>query len=135
MKKGIKFERELIHMFWQEGFAAVRVAGSGSSTYPSPDIIAGNGKKLFAIEVKMRASLPVYLNGEKIRELVMFSNLIRAEPYVALRLLKPKSKEKWRFFRVDMLEETGKGYRIDERNYALGLEFDELIGKFHQMRF
>ena len=51
-KKGINAERELIHMFWAEKWAAIRVAGSGSSKYPSPDILAGNNLRKLAIECK-----------------------------------------------------------------------------------
>jgi Holliday junction resolvase - archaeal type len=41
--KGSKAERDLIHLFWSKGFAAMRAAGSGSSQHPSPDILAGDG--------------------------------------------------------------------------------------------
>ncbi len=130
-RKGVKFERELIHALWEEGFAAVRCAGSGSMSYPSPDIVASNGKIILAIEAKVREKLPLYIQDEKLRELVMFSNLFGAKPVVALKI----KKEKWRFFTVEMLERTERGYKIDSNNFYLGKELGEILGKFHQQRF
>ena len=50
---GINAERELIHLFWSSGWSAVRIAGSGSSHYPSPDLIASNIARKLAIEAKV----------------------------------------------------------------------------------
>ena len=129
-RKGSRFERELLDLFWKEGFAAVRVAGSGSTSYPSPDLLVGNGKRFFALEVKMRKDLPLYISGEKLRELVMFSNLFGAEPLVALKL----PRKKWKFFSISDLIETEKGYKIGEENYHFGKDFDEIVGKYRQQR-
>ena len=55
-KKGTRAERELIHMFFKsEPWASVRVAGSGSMPFPCPDLVAGNGKRVLAIECKSLA--------------------------------------------------------------------------------
>ncbi|MBW2967284.1 Holliday junction resolvase, partial [Candidatus Woesearchaeota archaeon] len=32
--KGLSAERELIHMFWKNGWSALRVAASGAIKYP-----------------------------------------------------------------------------------------------------
>ncbi len=130
-RKGSRFERELLNLFWESGFAAIRVAGSGSSSNPSPDLVAGNGKKFYAVEVKMRKNLPLYISGERVRELAMFSNLFGAEPLIALKL----PRKKWKFFRIEDLIETEKGYKISEENYHLGKDFGEITGKFIQKRF
>ena len=129
-RKGIRFERELIHALWNEGFAAVRCAGSGSMRHPSPDIVASNGKITIAIEAKVRDKLPLYIHGEEVEELVTFSNIFGAEPLIALKV----KGEKWRFFTIDQLAETEKGYKIGKENFYLGKEFGEIIGKFHQER-
>ncbi len=129
-RKGVKFERDLIHALWNEGFAAVRAAGSGSSSYPSPDIIASNGKTTIAIEAKVRERLPLYISGEKLRELVMFSNLFGAKPVIALKL----KKAKWRFFEIDILEKTENGYKISDKTFPLGKELGEILDKFVQER-
>ena len=51
--KGINAERSLIHKFWAHNWAAIRVAGSGSSKYPSPDVLAGNNLRKLAIEFQI----------------------------------------------------------------------------------
>ncbi|AEA47236.1 Holliday junction resolvase Hjc [Archaeoglobus veneficus] len=128
--KGTRFERELIHRLWENGFAAVRSAGSGAMSYPMPDIVAGNGKKFLAFEVKMRAKLPLYLTEQEVKELVMFSNLFGAESYIAVKI--PRSD--WVFVSISQLKRTGKGYKIDEDVYAIGSDLDEVLGRSVQLR-
>ncbi|MHC1625635.1 MAG: Holliday junction resolvase Hjc, partial [Methermicoccaceae archaeon] len=82
-KKGTRVERELIDLLWSMGYAAVRVAGSGSSSYPSPDILAGRDGRRYAIEVKMRTTLPVYIEEEQVNNLVRFSDVFGAVPCIA----------------------------------------------------
>jgi Holliday junction resolvase len=123
-KKGIKFERELIHRLWENGFAAVRSAGSGAARYPMPDIVAGNGEKFIAFEVKKREKMPVYLTGREVKELAMFSNLFGAEPFIAVKI----PKENWRFFSIDGLKETESSYKIDEKIFKNGLELEDVLG-------
>ncbi|MEM1578615.1 MAG: Holliday junction resolvase Hjc [Archaeoglobaceae archaeon] len=122
--KGSRFERDLIEELWKQGFAAIRVAGSGVSHFPCPDIVAGNGKRFFAFEVKMRSSLPLYISFEEIEKLNKFSSLFGAQALIALKL----PRKKWRFFRVEDLSKTGRGYRIDEEVYANGADIFELRG-------
>lgn len=129
-KKGIRYERELIKLLWDSGFAAVRVAGSGVSVFPSPDIVAGDGKRFLAFEVKSRKGLPLYISKEEVKQLVMFSNLFGAEAYIALKL--PNSP--WRFFAIDSLRETEKGFVVDEAAYASGADIYEVTGKSRQLR-
>ncbi|MCX8172115.1 MAG: Holliday junction resolvase Hjc [Archaeoglobaceae archaeon] len=122
--KGSRFERDLLEELWKHGFAAVRVAGSGASHFPCPDIVAGNKKRFFAIEVKMRNSLPLYISDEEIEKLKEFSKVFGAEELVALKL----PRKKWRFFRLKDLIETNKGYRVDEEIYAKGMDVYDLEG-------
>jgi len=122
--KGSRFERDLIEELWKHGFASVRVAGSGVSHFPCPDIVAGNGKRYFAIEVKMRSSLPLYMGEEEIEKLKKFSKAFGAQGLVALKL----PRKKWKFFKPENLAEVGKGYRIDEEVYARGMDIYDLKG-------
>jgi len=123
-RKGSRFERELIEELWENGFAAVRVAGSGASHFPCPDIVAGDGSTFFAFEVKMRKNLPLYLSSEEIKKLQEFSKAFGASGYIALKL----PREKWKFFRIEDLKKTSKGFRIDEDVYAMGKDFHDLKG-------
>lgn len=127
-KKGIKFERELIHRLWENGFAAMRSAGSGAARYPMPDIVAGNGKKFIAIEVKKRDKLPVYLTEQEIKELIMFANLFGAQAYVAVKV----TNQNWKFFKVEQLEKTGSSYKIDKQVYSSGIDLKEMLGVLNE---
>ncbi len=128
--KGYRFERELVHMLWKSGFAAIRSPASGSMSYPVPDIIAGNGRRYIAIEVKMRANLPVYIPKEDVDNLVKFSEVFGAEPFIAVRI----PNEGWRFLCLNDLKRTKNGYKVDDDVFYSGLEFDELVGNMRQKR-
>ncbi len=121
-KKGMKFERDLIHMFWDKGYAALRTAGSGAARYPTPDVVAGNGNKFIALEVKKRNNLPVYLTENEVRELVMFSNLFGADAYIAVKI----PRKEWKFVDIDHLKKC-KSYRVDEEVYSTGINFESII--------
>ncbi len=121
--KGINAERELIHLFWSRGWAALRIAGSGSMRYPSPDILAGNKRRRLAIECKASKSSYQYLSKEEIRQLKQFGTIFGAEPWIGIRF----NNEKWMFLTIDDLKETGKNYVISSENARLkGVSFEEL---------
>jgi Holliday junction resolvase len=111
-RKGINAERDLIHLFWRKGLAATRVAGSGSSKYPSPDIIAGNKEKKFAIECKVTKEDRKYFSVEEIESLKEFSNLFVAEALIAVKF----RNSNWFFVSLDKLKRSGKCYLIDRKN-------------------
>ena len=125
--KGINAERELIHKFWSENIPAVRVAGSGSSKYPSPDILAGNGFRRLAIEAKTTKENKKYLTKEEINDLKKFSELFGAEPWVAVKF---KGVE-WLFLPISEIVETKKCFLVDaETAKRKGILFEELMKDF-----
>ncbi|MAF35277.1 Holliday junction resolvase [Candidatus Woesearchaeota archaeon] len=117
--RGTAVERELIHLFWEKGWAACRVAGSGSMRYPSPDILASNGTNLFAIECKSSRKDAIYIPLAEIKELTSFALLFRALPLVGTRF----SKKEWRFVKPEMTATTEKFavFKPDQ-----GVSFDQL---------
>jgi Holliday junction resolvase len=122
--KGTNAERELIHMFWSKGWAAVRVAGSGSSHYPSPDVLAGNNLRKLAIECKAVGSTSRYISIEQIDDLVKFSQIFGAEPWVGLRF----DREEWLFIGIEDLEKTKNSYAANlGAAKRKGLLFEELV--------
>jgi len=123
--KGINAERELIHMFNNNDWMSIRVAGSGSSHYPSPDILAGNIKRKLAIECKSIKSKTKYLTNEEVEQLKLFSRLFGAEPWIGIRF----NNEKWYFLSIDDIEITKKNYYSISLDLAKkkGLLFEELI--------
>ena len=122
--KGINAERDLIHKFWGKGWAAIRVAGSGSSSFPSPDLLVGNRIRKMAIECKVTKEDKKYFSIEDIKQLTTFSDLFGAEPWIAVKF----GKAPWFFINLEDLEKTPQGFMISigiVRNK--GLLFEEII--------
>ena len=122
--KGTNTERELIHLFWKNNWAAHRIAGSGSSHYPSPDIIAGNVLRKVAIECKSSRVTTIYLDKQEVDELKKFCSAFGAEPWISVRFL----QEPWYFISTDDLHETEGHYGVSLTvAKQKGLLFDEFI--------
>ena len=131
-KKGSRVERELFHMFWNEkGWAGLRVAGSGSTTLPAPDLIVGNSLRILAIECKSGKGRRD-IKKEQIEELKIFSKLFGAEAWIGARF----DNMPWYFFRLTEIGKSkGKNYFIDPKlAIKKGIKFEELIGKYKQKR-
>ncbi len=122
--KGINAERDLVHKFNQAGWVAARIAGSGSSKYPSPDVIAGNNLKRLVIECKTTKDQVKYLTVKEVEELVLFAKTFGAEPWIAVRF----QGQPWLFFPVESLKRTEKSYMISLAAGRLsGLSFEEVV--------
>lgn len=125
--KGINAERELIHLFWKYGWASIRVAGSGSQRYPSPDILAGNGSRKIALECKSTKAPKKYIEKQEIDQLLTFTKKFGAEPYIAVRF----NRQEWYFLSLDDLVQVKKSFVIDLPLAKMkGMTFDEVIGNF-----
>jgi Holliday junction resolvase len=129
-RKGINAERQLVNLFWQSGdFAAIRIpaSGAGFKNYPKPDIIAGNGKKYYAFEVKTTTSDKIYVPSDEIKDLISFAQKFGCTPYLAVKFTK-KSRE-WRFYNIADLQQTiGGNYKIDfNEDLSKGLNFASII--------
>jgi len=125
--KGANAERELIEMFSNKGYAAMRAAGSGVSRFPSADVIASNGKKTFAIESKAIKSGYVYLERDKIVKLLEFSQKFGARPYVAVKI----KKDDWTFLPAGKIIATESGnFSITKKSAKEnGILFENLISE------
>ena len=124
--KGINAERELVHKFWKENWACLRIAGSGSSKYPSPDLLVGNNLRRFAIECKVTKDNKKYFQKENIEQLKFFANVFGARPLIAIRF---KGKD-WFFVSLEDMEDKGKTFFLDDKiAERRGLLFEELISK------
>jgi holliday junction resolvase Hjr len=122
--KGINAERELIHLFWKNGWAAVRVAGSGSSRYPSADVIASNAVRRIAIESKVTKENSKYFSDDEILGFKDFCSLFGAEPWIGIKF----NKNDWYFVSIEDLKRTSSNQLISvEIAKTKGLRFDELL--------
>ena len=105
-KRGCDAERELLHLLNDRGFAVARIAGSGIETFC--DLLAGNGKKRYAIEVKIASGNKKYLNKQQIIGLIKFANKFGVAPIVAIKFL----RKGWWFVRPEKLSCTKKAFII-----------------------
>jgi Holliday junction resolvase len=107
--KGSKAERELVKLFTQHTWRAVRVAGSGIGEDSPCDIIAAKvGRKGFTIEAKSSKKSNIYITKSQINDFILFSNLIGLKPVIALRF----NYEGWIFLDPKHLKDTGKNFVV-----------------------
>jgi len=107
--KGSKAERELVKLFTERGWRAVRVAGSGIGEDSPCDIIAGKVKrKGFTIEAKSSKKSTIYITKKQINDFLIFSHLIGLKPVIALRF----NYEGWLFLDPKYLKDTGKYFGV-----------------------
>ena len=127
--KGTRYERELMHMFYNSGFSVVRSAGSGSTPLPSPDIIVSNRKNIFAIECKALNSTRKYFSQKEISELKDFSEKFGAIPFVAIRF----DRIGWFFVHLEDMGFSRTNHFISlELAKEKSIKFDQIIGKYSQ---
>ena len=121
--KGSAAERDLLRVFWEHGWAAMRAAGSGSTSFPSPDLLVGKEGRRLAIEVKMTSDTRKYLSHEEIKQLQYFAYMFGAESWVAIKF----PKQEWFFFHPEDLVDTGKHFAATpELGELKGIRFEEL---------
>jgi holliday junction resolvase Hjr len=122
--KGINAERDLIHKFWANNWAAIRVAGSGAIKYPVPDVLAGNNIRKLAIECKASKDKTRYIEKDQIDGLKEFAKIFGAETWIAVKF----NRMEWYFLTLEDIRNTGNNYVITEDIIKnKGLLFDELI--------
>jgi holliday junction resolvase Hjr len=121
--KGINAERELVHMFWNIGWACLRIAGSGSNRYPSPDLLVGNKVRRLAIECKVTKGNSKYFEKIEIESLKKFGDVFGAEPWLAIKF----NGQNWLFLSTEDLKSTEKGYSTSTHHaQSVGLLFEEI---------
>ncbi|MBU6996079.1 MAG: Holliday junction resolvase [Theionarchaea archaeon] len=107
--KGRRAERFLVEKLWDLEYAAIRVPGSGRSyKRPHPDIVAGNGKKYLAFQVKSTSNERKYFTQKEIADLKEFCSVFGSSPAIAV-----KFSRSLRLFRPEDLTPTEKGYKAD----------------------
>lgn len=108
---GTAAENELIHKFWDNEWVCIRVAGSGSTKYPAPDLLASNGLKKIVMEVKVVSDVKKYFTGQEIRDLEFFGEKFGAQAWVGVKF----EGNQWFFIPTSELEET------KSENYVISL--------------
>lgn len=106
-KRGSDVERELLHLLWEKGYAALRIAGSGSMHYDAADIVASDGKNIFVIEIKLMDKTK-YIRNSQVKELRNLANRFNAFPIIALKV----KRKGWFFIKPEDMEKKGKNFFI-----------------------
>lgn len=137
-RKGSRNERSLRRAFKDTSdYEAMRAPASGGATVDElPDLIAGNGTRVLAIEAKTSAGDPIYLSKEEVEALIYFATQFGADAKIAVKFNIKRGDPAWGddenpgwyFFDSDDLYQTpGGNYRV-KKEVALsdGTPFDEL---------
>ncbi|MBN2067264.1 MAG: Holliday junction resolvase [Candidatus Diapherotrites archaeon] len=110
--KGANAERELMHLFFHAGFSVVRIAGSGTSPLPAPDIIAIRQGRIIAVECKARKSKNLAISLTQMGELLEWAERAGAEPLIAWKV----PRKGWFFLRPGQMHNSGKFHLISLRD-------------------
>jgi len=123
--KGANAERELMHLFFKAGFSVVRIAGSGTSPLPAPDIIALKKGRIIAIECKARKAKNLAITVAQIQELLDWAKKAGSEHFVGWKI----PRKGWFFLKPGQMRNTGKFFTISQKDaMAKGKGLDSLIG-------
>ncbi len=107
--KGSKAERELVKLLTDNGWRAVRVAGSGVGEESPCDIITGKvGRRGFTIEAKSSKKNIIYITRSQIEDFITFSHIVGLTPVIAARF----NREGWLFINPLDMKDTGKYWAI-----------------------
>ena len=110
-RKGANAERELIHKLYNLGFSVVRVAGSGATSLPSPDILALTPKKKLAIECKFWNSAYLHIHVDEMKQLVSWAERAGTEMYVAWKI----PNRGWFFLLPEHFNKTDKNFIVSKK--------------------
>ncbi|MEK6958479.1 MAG: Holliday junction resolvase Hjc [archaeon] len=106
--KGANAERELIHTLFDKGFAVLRVAGSGVSPLPSPDVVALKDKKILAFECKAWKGQYLAIPVQTMEDEINWAKVAGAEFYVGWKI----PREGWLFVKAQAFRNAGKNYML-----------------------
>ncbi len=109
---GINGEREILNKLREFGFSGIRAAGSGTTKWPTPDILAAREGCIIAMEVKVSSGDKIYVRRREINELLSFSSDFNALPVLSVRF----RRGGWRIFNIAELDEKGANFLAELRN-------------------
>lgn len=114
--KGANAERELIKILDKEGFAVLRVAGSGVNPIPCPDVVALKKGRIIAFECKAKKGEYLSIAHAQLEEEIDWSEKAGAEFIVAWKV----PRKGWLFFKAEDFRKTDKFYmiKLDEAKKA-----------------
>jgi Holliday junction resolvase len=125
-RKGADSERELIKQCFERNYSVVRVAGSGKTSLPAPDVIALKKGKILAFECKAWDSNYLTLGKNQMSELVSWSERAGADMFIAWKI----PKKGWIFLKPSDFKETSKNFIITRKKaFARGQKLSVVLGE------
>lgn len=123
--RGFAFERELVNLLESNGYAAIRCPASGGGTKKNrPDVLAGNGRNIYAFEVKSSNGDVIYIHPKQIKELYDFADKFGALPWVCVRF----THNPFTIFNPRQLQRTPTGkYKIWRGDLPAGIELTRFL--------
>lgn len=118
-------ENELVEEFWNNNWVCVRVAGSGSTKHPAPDLLASRGDRKIVLEIKVVSASKKYFTQKEITELDFFAGQFGAESWVGVKF----NNNEWFFSPTSELEVTKTGNFVCDiiQLKRKGFKFQEMI--------
>ncbi|MFH1788479.1 MAG: Holliday junction resolvase Hjc [Candidatus Altiarchaeota archaeon] len=126
-KKGANFERGIVSLFWENGWAAVRAAGSGTTKYPVPDVVAVKDCEVVLVECKTTSKDRIHLKAA-VEGFKRFARISGARAYISVKF----DREKPRFYDICEILVAGK-YTVTKKTEYLS--FESLIGRQSRLSF
>jgi len=125
--KGSNAERQLVKLFTEHGWRALRVAGSGVNDDSPCDLIAGKlGRKGFTIEAKSSKKSRIYITKTQIEDFMKFSLMLGLKPALAIKF----NYQGWLFLNPRYLRDCGKNWVISlEKSKKYGKRFSQFFEK------
>ncbi len=121
-KRGYDAERELVHMFRDVGYSAIRIPVSAPSKEPLPDVFAIKDDAILSIEVKSQVRY-AYYKSHQVVKLFEFLEMHKIYPrkYAVLA-----AKFKYKGWWFDIADSSNRDYmiKIDQ-----GMTWNELLEK------
>jgi Holliday junction resolvase len=125
-KKGANAERELLKLIYDNGFGCVRIAGSGATILPAPDIIALSPKKRISFECKAWNSNYLNISIDQMNELIRWGKISGTEIFIAWKI----PQKGWFFLKPEHFSKKGKSYAISKKQaFKKSQNLDVILGK------
>jgi len=120
-QKGAGFERDLVDLFWENGWSAARVAGSGSVSHPVPDVFAIKDGRVVVVECKTTSGDRLSLK-KAVKGLKKFQDISGGEAYIAVKF----NRVEPRFYTLDSFKDRGN-YTVTKNTNCI--DFQVLLGR------
>ncbi len=124
--KGANAERELLRKVYESGFGCVRIAGSGATILPSPDIVALSPKKKISFECKAWNSNYLNISIQQMEELIYWGEISGTEVFVAWKI----PNKGWFFLKPEHFSKKTKSYAISRKQaFKVSQNLNVILGK------